>query len=62
MNDDQIIARITYCMGGAALAAIFIVVAMLTNDSEWAAVALLPALTSLVAVGSVLRDLRKRRP
>lgn len=62
MNDHQIAARIVYCMAASAVAAVFIVVAMLTSNREWAAVALLPALTSLAAIGPVLLDLRRRRP
>ena len=62
MTDHQIAARIVYCMAASAVAVVLIAIAMLSGDLGWVAVALLPALTGLVAVGSILRDLRKQHP
>jgi len=61
VNDHQIAARIVYCMAASAIAAALIVVAILSGNREWAAVSLLPALTSLAAIGPVLRDIRRQR-
>jgi len=60
VNDHQIAARIICCMAASAVAAILVVVAMLSGNREWAAVSLIPALVSLAAIGPALRDIRRR--
>lgn len=55
MTDYQMIVRIVGCMAAAMLAAVLIVVGILTGESAWTAGALVPAVAGLVAIGSVLR-------
>ena len=62
MKDNEIAGQIVGSMTAAALGAAFTIVAMVSGDREWGAVAILSGLAGIALLGPVLRDLWRRRP